>query len=204
MGSFYGSSCKIQSVKSVCIIRRILNNLERMKYFKIIKYNKQIQKRLNISPDDYRDFSIIKIELIPIENKSGNFINIFNEEDRPYYHIYFDNDRKDKNRYYLKDDDNVKKIMIKIGSQVKSLRNLFNSSKCIESIDFRSLYRTNITDMNCMFYECELLKNIYFTNFNTNNVKDMSGMFTGCSSLKQLNLSKFNTNNVQDINGMFS
>ena len=134
MGSFYGSSaqlCKLESVKSVCIIRKILNNLERMKYFKIIKYNKQIQKRLNISPDDYRDFSIIKIELIPIENKSGNFINIFNEEDRPYYHIYFDNDRKDKNRYYLKDDDNAKKIMIKIDSQVKSLRNLFNSSNVL-------------------------------------------------------------------------
>ena len=208
MDSFIGSSpqqCNLQNIKSLIIISRIFNNLEKLKFFKIIKYNKKTQKKFKISLDDYKEiFSIIEIEITPAEKKYGNFINIYNEEERKYYHIYFDNDNNEKHRYYLNDDDNVRIIKIKIDRQVKSFRNLFNSAKCIERIDFKKFYRTNIIDMNSMFHECESLKIINFLSINTDNVKDMSGMFTGCSSLEELNLSNFNTNNVTDINGMFS
>ena len=57
----------------------------------IIKYNKNIKDSLNISIKDYKEYSkiysSIEIELKPVNNKYGQFINI-NEEDEVYYHIY--------------------------------------------------------------------------------------------------------------------
>ena len=46
----------------------------------IIKYNINIQKRLNININNYKHFSelysSIKLEIIPIQNGYGSFINI--------------------------------------------------------------------------------------------------------------------------------
>ena len=61
--------------------------------------DKKIQNRLNITIDNYKKyrekFSQIEIEIIPIKNKNGRFINI-KEEDESYYHIYFDEGKEEK------------------------------------------------------------------------------------------------------------
>ena len=61
---------------------------------KILKINKKIQNRLNISIDDYKEcselYSSIEIKIKPAENKYGKFINIPDKE-KEYYHIYFNN-----------------------------------------------------------------------------------------------------------------
>ena len=60
----------------------------------LIKYNKNIQNKLNISLNDYREYNQIEIEIIPIKNNiSWNIIN-FKEENKEHYHIYFDNQLK--------------------------------------------------------------------------------------------------------------
>ena len=114
----------------------------------------------------------------------GKFINI-KEEDKKYFHIYF-NDNKKKEIYYtsLYKDDNVIKISIIINYQIKSFSGLFYDCECIESIEFKKFYRNNVTNMNCMFSGCSLLKELNLNNFNTNNVTDMSYMFYDCSSFK--------------------
>ena len=110
----------------------------------------------------------------------GKFINI-KEEDKKYFHIYF-NDNKKKEIESLYKDDNVSKISIIIDYQIKSFSELFYNCECIESIKFKKFYRNNVTDMSWMFYGCSSLKKINLFNFNTNNNIDISWIFEGCSS----------------------
>jgi len=202
------SNNKLNNLKSDYFIRKFFEYISKKRSLKTIKYNKNIQKRIDININNYKDYSekysSIELEIIPIKDKYGKFINI-KEEDKEYYHIYF-NDNKEKKikNNFINEDDRVSKINIIIDYQVKSFNNLFNNCKCIESIYFRKFYRNNITDMSSMFYECSSLKELNLNNFNTNNVTNMSYMFFKCSSLKELNLNNFNTNNVTNMSWMFS
>ena len=53
---------------------------------------KNIQKRINKNINHYKEYSenysSIEIDIKPVENKYGRFINII-EEDEEYCHIYF-------------------------------------------------------------------------------------------------------------------
>ena len=66
---------------------------------KTIIYNKCIQKRINININHYKEYSekfkSIEIEIKPIENKYGRFINI-KEGDEEYYHIYYNDNKKEQ------------------------------------------------------------------------------------------------------------
>ena len=193
----------IENIKSRYILSKIYDNMTKKKKLEIVKYNKRIQNRLNLSTEDYKECCEIEIEIIPKKGKYGKFINI-NENDKLYYHIYFnDNKEEIKNKYSIWIKDKVTKIKIIIDSQVKSFRELFNKCYCIESINFKRFYRNNITDMSKMFSECSLLKELNLTNFNTNNVTNMSFMFYNRFLLEKIDFSKFNTNNVIDIRSMF-
>ena len=66
-----------------------------------MRYNKKLQKRLNVNIYDYIEFAKIKIELKLIDNKYGYFINIPKEE-KEYYHIYFGNSKEEIKRNKLK------------------------------------------------------------------------------------------------------
>ena len=196
---------KISDIKSKYILEKIFNNIQKLKLLKIIKYNKKIQKLLNLNSYDYKEYSIIEIEIIPAENKSGKFINLIDNADKIYYHIYFNNNtKKEIKEYYIKEKDKVKNINIRIDYQVKSFFKLFEHCGCIEIINFKTFYRNNILNMSDIFYNCKYLKEINFSNFNTNNVTNMKYMFYDCSSLKELNLINFNSNNVTYMRSMFS
>jgi surface protein len=144
------------------------------------------------------------MELKPSKDKYGNFINI-NEENKSYFHIYFNNNKEEINRNYIDRNDQIKVINIIIDYQVESFTKLFYDCECVESIYFKKFYRININDMCGTFSGCKSLKELNLSNFITKNVNNMSYMFYGCSSLKELNLSKkFNTNNVTFISDMFS
>ena len=197
-----------KKLKSDYFIQKIFGYIHKKKSLETIRYNKNIQKRINININHYKDYSekysSIEIEIKPMENEYGTFINI-KEEDEEYYHIYYnDNKTKQIKSTSLNKNDKVSKINIVIDYQIESFYRLFYNCECIESICLKKFYRKNITNMSGMFYGCSSLKEINLNNFNTNNVTDMSGMFSECSSLKELNLNNFNTNNVTDMRGMFS
>ena len=200
------SKIDFEKVKSEYIFKKIFANIKKYIILRILNYNIKLQKRLNISIDDYKEscklHSSIEIELMLVNNKYDKFINIPNKE-KEYYHIYFDNSKEEIKRNYIKEKEKVKLIKIIINHQIKSFYGLFDSCKCISSIMFKRFYRTNITNMSYMFFECSYLKEINLSNFITDNVTDMSGMFMECSSLKELNLSNFNTNNVTNMRYMF-
>ena len=109
-------------IKNKYMLKNILSFLTPKKYLSLIKYNKKIQNKLDKSIIDYREYNQIEIEVIPIKDKfSGNFIN-FKEENKEYYHIYFDNQIKEIN--YLSLDYNVSKIKIIIDCEIKSFEGI--------------------------------------------------------------------------------
>ncbi len=221
-----------KSLKSDYFLQKLFNNLLKKKTLNIVKYNRNIKKRMNINIKDYKEYSeiysSIEIEIKPVKDEYSFFINM-NEENKIYYHIYFDNNKEEIKRNYLNKNEQIKTIKIIIDYQVKSFEKLFYFCICIGSINFKKFYRNNIinmalmflgcsslkelnlsnfntsnvTKMSCMFYKCSSLKDLDISNFNTSNVTDMYGMFCLCSSLKELNLSNFNTNNVINMYGMF-
>ena len=222
-----------KNLKNDYFLQKVFNNLMKKKSLYIIKYNKNIKERINISIKDYKEYSeiysSIEIEIKLAKDRYGEFINI-NKENEKYYHIYFNNNKEEIKRNYLNENDNAEKLKIIIDYQIKSFKGLFAYCRDIKYFYFKKFYRNNITDMGRMFNGCSSLKELNLSNFNTNNVTnmgymfsrcsalnelnlsnfntdnvtDMSWMFNGCSSLKELNLSNFNTNNVTDMGGMFS
>jgi len=198
---------KFISLKSDYFMRKLFGIIQTRITLKIIKCNINIQKRLNININNYKDFSekfsSIELEIIPIKYIYGRFINI-KKKDEKYFHIYFNDNKEEIKKTELNKEDKVSKINIIINYQIKSFRQLFFDCECIQSINFKIFYRNNITNMSYMFYGCSSLKELNLSNFDTNNVTNMSYMFCGCSSLKELNLSNFNTNNVTNMRYMFS
>ena len=194
-------------LKSKYILQFIFDNLSKRKSLNFIKYNKNIQNKIDININDYKEFSeiysSIEMEIIPVNNKYGKFINIKNQGDLKYFHIYFDNNKEEIKRNHLDKNENIKKIKIILEHQVKSFEDLFRDCECIESIYIKKFCRNNIKNMEGMFYNCSSLKELNLSNFNTNNVNNMRYMFFKCSSLKNLNLSNFNTNNVTALKEMF-
>ena len=190
------------------MLKKFFDLISIRKLFESIKYNKTLQKKMNLNIDYYKDylqeFSSIELEIEPNEKKYTSFINI-KKEDEKYFHIYFNDDRKKEiKRNYINPDDNVSTIYIIIDYQIKSFYKLFSNCKQIKSISFKKFSRNNIINMYGMFSKCPSLKEINFSNFNTDNVKDMSYMFSECTSLKEINLSNFNNNNVTNMSYMFS
>ena len=177
------SKNKFINLKSNYILKRLFGIMQKRISLKIIKCNINIQNRLNININNYKDFSekfsSIELEIIPIQNKYGSFINI-KEEDKNYFHIYFNNNKEEIKKTELNKEDKVSKINIIIDHQIKSFNHLFCYCECIESINFKKFYRNNITNMYWMFYDCSSLKVLNLSNFNTNNVTHMCGMFSKC------------------------
>ena len=109
----------IDNIKSRYILSKIYDNMPKKKKLQIVKYNKKGQNRLDLGINDYKEYCEIEIEIIPKKDKYGKFINI-NENDKLYYHIYFNDNKKEiKNKYEIYEEDKVKKIKIIIDYQVK-------------------------------------------------------------------------------------
>ena len=115
-----------------------------------------------------------------MKGEYGKFISI-NEEDKKYFHIYFNDNKEETKKTELNEEDKISKINIIIDYQIESFSELFFDCKCIEYINFKKFYRNNVTDMSSMFYKCSSLKELNLSNFNTNNVTNMFGMFSKCS-----------------------
>ena len=200
------SSHIFSNLKSNYLLRKLFDNLLKKKSLDIMKYNNNLKNRLNINIKDYKEYSeiysSIEIEIKPMINRYGKFINP-DKKNEIYYHIYFNNNKKEIKRNYLNENEEIKTIKIIIDYRMISFEKLFCYCECIEYINFKKFNRNNITNMNDMFNGCSSLKELNLSNFNTNNVTNMGYMFYGCSSLKELNLSNFNTNNVTDMECMF-
>ena len=111
-----------QILKSDYFLQILFNNIKKKKSMDIIKYNKNIKKRINININDYKEYSenysSIEIEIKPVNNKFGKFFNI--KYNRKYYHIFFNNGKEEIKRNYINKDDQIKIIKIIVDYQVNS------------------------------------------------------------------------------------
>jgi surface protein len=208
------------NIKSKYILKKIFNNLEPNKFFKIIKHNKNLHNRLEITENDYKDFLNIEIEIYinkkPKKNnplfqhhyyQNYNFINFDNiKKYNCFYHLYINDDIKESIKKFGTKGDDVKKIRIIIdyNEKFRTFQNLFKDCFLVEKINFIKFNRTDITDMSYMFDGCFSLEEINLTNFKTKNVTKMNCMFYLCNSLEKINISHFNIKNVKDMSWMFT
>ena len=69
-----------KNLKSDYFLQILFNHLTKKKTLEIIKYNKNIKNRININIKDYKEYlelySSIEIEIKPVKDKYGKFINI--------------------------------------------------------------------------------------------------------------------------------
>ena len=196
-----------KKIRSKYIIQLIFTNVKKNKSLKIIKYNKNIQERLEIDVRDYEDdYLKIEIEVFPKKyrgKKEIKFINIFKGKNNPYYHIYFNDNYIETKKTSFIGTEHVSKIKIVLDKEFKYFDGLFKECTDIVKINFIKFNRTNIRRMAYMFNFCKKLKEINFTKFKTDNVEYMDYMFCECVSLEELDLSNFNTEKVKFMNGMF-
>ena len=187
-------------IKNVYILRRIFKYINEYTAYNLVKYNKKLQKDLEISFKDYQIlYNKIVIEIIMNNNLE------YNNKDKNYFvssmfwdddiDIYFDNVLQEHKRHYITKDDNVSKIKL-ILKDSTFLKELFYRCKNIREIKFLKFNRKDVSNMNSMFNGCSSLINLDLSNFKTDNVIDMSHIFYDCSSLTNLDLSKFKTDNV--------
>ena len=93
----------LEIIKSGYMLKKIFNNIIRNKSMKIFRFNKSLQKRLNINLNDYKNcyleiYSPIEIEIIPVKKgRITKFINLSNidRHDYGYYHIYINDAKKE-------------------------------------------------------------------------------------------------------------
>ena len=106
---------RFENLKESNVLQKIFDIISKKKSLLIVKYNKSLQQKLNLDFNDYKDFneiySSIEIEITPVQNKYGIFIN-YKEEEKNYYHIYFNNTKEEIKRNYLNEDDKISIINI--------------------------------------------------------------------------------------------
>ena len=114
-----------KNLKNDYFFQILFNHLLKKKSLDIIKYNKNIKDRINISIKDYKEYSeiysSIEIEIKPANNQFRVFIN-FDGENEKYIHIYFNDNKEEIKRNYLYENEQIKAIKIIIDYQIKSLK----------------------------------------------------------------------------------
>ena len=114
-----------KNLKNDYFLQNLFDYLLKKKSLDIIKYNKNIKERIDISIKDYKEYSeiysSIEIEIKPVSNEYGEFIKI-NKENEKYYHIYFNDNKEEAKRNYLNKNENVEKIKITIDYQISEIK----------------------------------------------------------------------------------
>ena len=187
----------IKKIKSNLIINKIFYSMSENKCLKIVKYNKNLQEKLNINLEYYKKYFDIVIDIYLDKNnftKRENIIKFINTENiyRGSINVFFkyNNDNNyglfvNENIYITKKlRMNLEKIIVILKNDLNNFEKLFYRCFCIKRIDFLKFNRKDITSMKFMFTECTFLREINFNNFHTDNVENMSYMFSGCENLK--------------------
>ena len=94
--SLMKTKINLDNLKINYFLVKIFDHIQKNKWLGIIKYNKIIQKRLNINIYNYKDYSQLytpielELKLVNYKSNDNKFINI-SDDNMKCYHIYFDN-----------------------------------------------------------------------------------------------------------------
>ena len=161
----------IDNIHSKYILKVIFGYIIKRHSFQIIRYNKTIQRKADITLEDYHKqyklYSKIELEIIPMERRDLNLNDIIRRDyNKSYYHIYINNNKKElgpksDTLYNAK----VKKIKIIIDTEFESLKGLFMDCIDISKLKFLRYKRIDVTDMSDMFSGCINLVELDFSKF---------------------------------------
>ena len=67
----------LNQIKSKYILEHIMKHTEKMKFLEVIRYNKSLQNKLNITLNDYKELALIELEILfePEKLPAFNFQN---------------------------------------------------------------------------------------------------------------------------------
>ena len=130
----------INEIKSKYILQYIFEHVCQRIILNLSKYNKLLQKKMDISLNDYRLFNQIEIEIIPkgipyYSKEKFPFIKMFNENKNSFY-VYFDDNPKRIKRNYFIQKDKISKIKVIIENENQKFDKLFKNCKFIKEINF--------------------------------------------------------------------
>ena len=81
---------QLKIVKSDYFIQKFFGYMLKRKSLETVRYNKSIQKRINININHYKafseEYSSIELDIIPKKGEYGNFISI-KKKNKKYFHI---------------------------------------------------------------------------------------------------------------------
>ena len=102
----------LTGIKSNYILKYIFKTICQNKTLSLIKHNKKLQKRLQISLSDYKSFFQIELEITPIlidNSEKQVFIKIY-DFNKEFFHIFFNDDftKRIKKKLYYKERRNNK------------------------------------------------------------------------------------------------
>ena len=185
---FERNNC-IMKIRSKYILKEIFSYIKIYVCLELIKYNKNLQNRLKKTILDYKNYSIIIIDIFPKQGAFGKFINIDLSKLKDFIAIYFikkeGNEKIERN--FIKKDETINHITIILNTKgIKSLKGLFSRCDSILEIKFTYFLAGNIKYMDYMFAECSNLTKIDFKEFDTSSVLSMDYMFYKCSNLEEL------------------
>ena len=79
-----------ENIKANYFLEKIFNYLKKGKTLNLVKYNKNIKKRINLNINDYKEYSekysSIEIEIKPVSKKYGNLLIL--KKKKKYIIIY--------------------------------------------------------------------------------------------------------------------
>jgi len=92
--------CIFNDVRSKVILKKIFHNLDKRIYCQIIRYNKNLQKKINIKLEDYHQlykiYSKIELEIIPTSQFRLTEEIIKMNNNKSFYHIHYIYDKNKK------------------------------------------------------------------------------------------------------------
>ena len=187
-----------KKIKSNYILKIIFSYTKKVKY-ELVRYNKDAQKRLDLSINDYihyyKEYNETVIDIVFDRKKSLKDKLIVFLINSNYSHVYIEEKKEELTIDSIK-GITTNKIKLILDAELESFKELFYNYDFISEINFVKCKRRNIVDLSKMFSGCRSLKSLNISELYTNNVTNMEEMFAGCSNLSNLELLNFNTNNV--------
>ena len=84
------STTRYENIKADYFLEKLFNNLKKGKTLNIVKYNKNIKRRININTNDYKEYSekysSIEIEIKPVVKNMVNLLKL--KKEKKYIIIY--------------------------------------------------------------------------------------------------------------------
>ncbi len=107
--------------------------------------------------------------------------------------------------YFFAGFENVESIKFKKvdTSQVTNMNGMFQYCRGLKGLDLSGFDTSSVTNMQSMFLMCAMI-NVNLSSFNTANVKNFSQIFMGCYNLTSLDVTNFDTSNAFSIECMFA